>query len=361
MIEGQRTSRRGLLLIAFMSAVFALGIAACSSGDADAPPTTTNTIAATTTTALLPDGCDDVTGLFPVSAVLDLSDGWCREWVDQSVGRAVLGSTGSVSVWSRRTEHGTAVIVGAVHTLGQGWFGPADAAVVEAIVDPASQMGVPRLFLLLPDGSGPDSLASPWFGLYNPSIAAERNSNLMQDVLPREDFYVAATDRQKLDVSGLPPVPEPIVHGRVPLYDPLNTTAISPTFAETQPGVLVLVLGYPNETAVLTAGVGRVLSDDDASRAVDELAALGDPEGSIPYDSEAEMIIEGAAAAGMSGGPVVDEQGRLVGVLVRATSEHQGLQYVRAVRMSYVADRVAAAFDALPLDTQRAIAGYLEH
>ena len=272
----------------------------------------------------------------------------------------MLGSTGSVSVWSRRTQHGTAVIVGAVHTLGQGWFGPADTAVAEAIVDPSSQMGVPRLFLLLPDGSGPDPLASPWFGLYNPSIAAERNNNRMQDVLPREDFYVAATDRQKLDVSGLPPVPERIVHGQVPLYDPLNTTAIAPTFAETQPGVLVLVLGYPNETGELTAGVGRVLSDDDASRAVDELAALGDPEGSIAYDAEAEMIIEGAAMAGMSGGPVVDEQGRLVGVLVRATSDHQGVQYVRAVRMSYVADRVAAAFDALPLDTQRAIAGYLE-
>lgn len=49
MIEGQRTSRRDLLLIVVMTAMFALGIAACSSGDADAPPTTTNTIAATGT------------------------------------------------------------------------------------------------------------------------------------------------------------------------------------------------------------------------------------------------------------------------------------------------------------------------
>lgn len=360
MINRDTPPRSAHVLIAFMTAVFALGIAACSSGDTDAPPTTTNTIAATTTTALLPDGCDDVTGLFPVSAVLDSSDGWCREWVDRSVGRAVLGSTGSASVWSRRTEHGTALIVGAIHTLGQGWFGPAATAVAEAIVDSGAQTGVPRLFLLLADGSGPDPLASPWFGLYNPSIAAERNNNLMQDVLPREDFYVAVTDGQKLDVSGLPPVPEPIVHGQVPLYDPLDTTVISPTIAETQAGVLVLVLGYPNETGELTASVGRVLSDDEASRAVAELADLDDPEGTIPYDAEAEMIIEGAAAAGMSGGPIVDEQGQLVGVLVRASYDHDGVQYVRAVRMSYVAARVAAAFDALPLDTQRAIAGYLE-
>ena len=62
----------------------------------------------------------------------------------------------------------------------------------------------------------------------------------------------------------------------------------------------------------------------------------------------------------MSGGPVVDREGRLVGVMVRATDDHDGVQYVRAVRMSHVAAQLAGAFDALPGDLQDSVAGYLE-
>ena len=49
-----------------------------------------------------------------------------------------------------------------------------------------------------------------------------------------------------------------------------------------------------------------------------------------------------------------------VGILVRATDVHNGVQYVRAVRMSYVVFRLAVAFDELGLTEQRAIRGYLE-
>ena len=62
----------------------------------------------------------------------------------------------------------------------------------------------------------------------------------------------------------------------------------------------------------------------------------------------------------MSGGAAVDRSGRLVGILVRATDVHNGVQYVRAVRMSYVVFRLAVAFDELGLTEQRAIRGYLE-
>jgi hypothetical protein len=150
------------------------------------------------------------------------------------------------------------------------------------------------------------------------------------------------------------------MHGPVPLYDPSGVTLTAPTFAVAAGGELVLLLGYPNATRELTAAVGRVLTDTEASAAVARLADAGDPEGSIPYDSDAEMIIEGAALAGMSGGPVVDRQGRSVGVMVRASGERDGVQYVRAVRMSYLASRLEAAGDALPLGTRSAIAGYLE-
>ncbi len=288
----------------------AVGLTACSGTDTSGSTTTV----ATAPPATVPTECDQVTGLFPAEPVLEAGSSPCATWIDTAAGRTVKGSTGSASVWTRRTGHGTALVVGAVHTLGQGWFGPEGTAIEEKIVDPADQVGVPRLFLWREDGSGLDSLASPWFGLYNPAVAAERNGNLMRDVWPQEDFYVAVTDSQKLDVGGPSPMPNPIILELVPLYDPAGATIESPTFTEAEAGSLVLLLGYPDETGRLAAGVGRVLSDGEAVAAVAALADAGDPEGSIPYDAEVEVIIEGPATAGMSGGPVISRAGRLVGV-----------------------------------------------
>ena len=352
-LTGRHDRRRMLaLLVAAM-----IACAGCTGGDADGGTTSTPPTTAAPTTAAAPVNCEQVTELFTVAGA---PAGSCATWVDLAIGRAVNGSTGSATVWTRNTDHGTALIVGAVHTLGQGWFGAEGTAVEEAIVDPGTQTGIPRLFFWLPDGSGPDSLASPWFGLYNPAIAAERNGNLMQDVLPREDIYVAVADSQKLDVSGLAQTPDPIVHELVPHYDPTDITLETPTFSPAEPGSLALLLGYPNATGEATAAVGRILSDEEAIAAVAALAELGDPEGGVPYEADVEMILEGSAVAGMSGGPVVDEAGRLVGVLVRASDPHDGVQYVRAVRMTYVASRISATFAALPAATQIAVEPYLE-
>jgi hypothetical protein len=334
-------------------------VAACSDGPNGNDPSTT-TATTLVTSAPVPDSCDDLTSLFPVDSVLESPSGSCLEWVNRSYGRAIQATTGSATIWSRRTEHGTALVVGAVHTLGEGWFGPSNTAVTESIVNPGSLTGIARLFLIRPDGTGPDHLASPWFGLYNPDIAAERNNNLMQDLLPREDFYVAVADSQKLDVSGLPPMVDPIITDAVPMYDPTAATTTDPTWADAVEGDFVLLLGYPQTTGELTASVGRVLSDYEAEQAVAALADMGDPEGGVAYDPEAEMIIRGEAIAGMSGGAAVDLEGRLVGILVRATDVHDGEQYVRAVRMSWVVARLAEAFEKLTPAGQEAIRGYLE-
>ncbi|MDJ0663035.1 MAG: trypsin-like peptidase domain-containing protein [Acidimicrobiia bacterium] len=319
------------------------------------------TAADTTTTAPVPDSCDTVTGLVSVRTLQSIPNHDCSDWIDLSIGRAVQASTGSASVWSRRTEAGSALIVGAIHTLGQGWYGPADTSVAEMLQDPSSYTGIPRLFLQHPDGSGPDPMASPWFALYNPAIAGERNNNLMTDVLPREDFYVAVADSQKLDVSGLAQVPDPLTPGQVPLFDPDGVTLADETAGEANDGALVMLLGYPNETGELTASVGRVLGDEAARGAIESLAAAGDSEGTIAYEPEVEMILEGVAVAGMSGGPVVDRDGRLIGILVRATSTPDGVHYARAVRMTWITAELADAFESLSADMQMPIARYLEN
>ena len=354
--DPQRVARRRAIVLALL-----LTLAACGGNDTTSNSSTTTSLEPTATTIDTED-CDEVTGLFSAASVLDPLDGWCGEWVELSRGRAVNASTGSASLWTRRTAHGTALVVGATHTLGQGWFGPEGQAVEAQLVDPGAETGVLRLFLSHPDGSGPDPLASPWFRLYNAAISAERNGNLMQDLLPGEDFYVAATDAQKHDPTALPlPVPASIVHGDVPLYDPASVTLADRTFGAAEPGTMVLLLGFPNETGELSAAVGRVLTDEEAEEAVADLAAAGDPEGSVLYDAEVELLIEGVAAAGMSGGPVVDTEGRLIGVLVRASGELDGVQYVRAVRMTHIASELDSAFEALSSDARSALAGYLEN
>ncbi len=340
-------------------AVLLASVSACASGDSGVATTFIATTTPTTT-SLSPDSCDRITAVFLVADLADRPATDCATWIDRSSGRAVLGSVGSASVWSRSTGHGTALIVGAVHTLGEGWFGPGGTAVEETVWDPAAQVGVLRLHLMLPDGSGTDPLASPLFMLFNPAIAADRNGNRMQDVLPGEDFYIGVTDSQKYDVSGPVPQPEPIVHGPVPIYDPSEATSTAPTFAEAEAGALVLLLGFPNETRELTAAVGRVMTEREASAAVVELGGRDDPEGRIPHDADVEMFIEGAALAGMSGGPVVDQEGRIVGVMVRATDEHNGVQYVRAVRLTHVISQLDDALEVLPPERQSAIMGYLE-
>jgi hypothetical protein len=106
--------------------------------------------------------------------------------------------------------------------------------------------------------------------------------------------------------------------------------------------------------------VARVLDDAEVETALAALAAAGDEEGGIAYDPEAEMILEGHALVGMSGGGVFDEQGLQVGVMVRASTAEIGVQYVRAVRMSWVTARLEAAMAAAPPALAAAVAPYLE-
>ena len=136
----------------FTSALAGLSIlvAACSAGATGSTTTTVTTPATSPSTAVV---CDAPTPLFPVAAVRDGPAGSCREWIDKSHGRAVNATTGSATIWSRRTEYGTALVVGAVHTLGLGWFGEADSPVTESMVNPGDLVGVARLFLIRPAGN----------------------------------------------------------------------------------------------------------------------------------------------------------------------------------------------------------------
>lgn len=310
----------------------------------------------------LPSSCDQVTELFAVADVLAGNEHPCAEWLDIVHGRVARSSAASASVYSRNTTYGTGVLVSALHVLGVGWFGADGEALVATAHDPAAEMGVPRITLIHPDGVALNDQLSPMFDLYNPDVPADQHTDSFRDLLPRHDFHFAVVDSQLLPVFPLG-LGEPLNDEPPAMYDPAGITTSSVTFTDAAADDLVIIVGFPSGGGffgAMAASVGRVLSGDEAEQAIEFLATAGDEEGGIAYDAEAEIMIEGHALPGMSGGGVFDRDGLQVGVIVRASDPIDGLQYVRAVRMVFAVGRLNAALENLDQAQRERIQPYIE-
>jgi hypothetical protein len=344
------TLRCGTIVLAMT-----LLIHACSSGPDDG---TVNDPPA------LPDDCTAVTSLMGVEAVLESGPDDCRSWLDATRGRVGRNGAGSFVVWSRRTADELALVIGANHTLGGGWYGPEGVAVSAGFLDPTEEEGIMRLSLPPADGALDMASLSPMFQFFHPEIPAEESRNRYHDIRPRHDYFVALMDEQRFeDEFGSMPMAEPLQRTLTPVYDPLDATRTAPTYAAPEASDFVLLVGYPQQgphRAFGAAAVARVLSDAEAEAAIVSLEQAGDEEGQIPYDAEAEFLVEGLAVAGMSGGGAFDADGRLLGILVRATTTEGGSAYVRVVRMSHIASTMASAFEALSPGEQEAMAPFIE-
>jgi hypothetical protein len=290
----------------------------------------------------------------------------CRLWVINTHGRVAKVGFASGSIWSRRTLHGTGLLVSAAHILGEGALGPGGTDIPVRLEDPTQVTGI--IGTILPQTNGSTMLRDTYsasFALFNPEIPAAESGDGLANILPRHDFYMTVVDGQALPIEDGPaPVPDPLFDEPLMLHDPLDISVFGPTTAAVEPGDLVMVMGYPSEgdlAGELAFSIGRVLDDTEAEAAVAELAAVGDVEGDIAYDPVAEMILEAGAAVGMSGGAAFDIDSRHVGVLVRAsTTTEIDTQYVRATRSTYVVAQLQAAFNDLEPADQEAVAIYLE-
>jgi hypothetical protein len=310
-----------------------------------------------------PTACSVDLGLRSAKTVLADAADPCRDWIEAVHGRTASVTFGSGSVWSRRTQHGTGILTTAAHIASPCPHDGADCPA--ALHDPGAQEG--SAFVKLSQiGGGPPKLEfSAHFALYTELIPASENVGNLSGVLPRHDVTLFAVDSQTFEDDGtsIAHIPDPIVDAELPLHDPEGLTLARPTWASPADGARVLLAGYPaggDHAGELAASVGRVMGAAEVEAALAALAAAGDEEGSIPYDPEAEMVLEGHALVGMSGSGVFDEAGRQVGILVRASTAEIGVQYVRAVRMSFVVSRIEEARQQLPADLAAAVAPYLE-
>ena len=296
-----------------------------------------------------------------VEAVLDTPDDACLPWIDKVYGRAVrVGSSGG-SLWSRKTEYGTGLCTTAAHVLT-----PCSAGVdcPDTLYDP-KRVGGAADFRLTELGGVYASLRSAHFPIFSPATPAEQLDS--PNILPRYDVSVYAVDSQTFQTWGYQEsiFVESIVDAPVELYDPENLTQAPSTWAPASPGARVVVVGYaPDPIAAwpieLLASVAHVLTDAQASHAIELLKEAGDEEGDIPYDAGVEFLLEGQVAPEMGGSGVFDEQGRQLGVLVRGTPAAGDNQYLRVVRMSYLVERINETFRGLPEEDQAAVAPYLE-
>lgn len=307
--------------------------------------------------------CAETLGLFATADALADANDPCRDWVDITYGRVAASGNASAVLWTRRTAFATAVLVSAMHTRKSSEFAPAGADLAEALHDPTTTAGVSRLTLIAPEGGRLNAFRSALFDLYNPEVPAAENTPGFFDILPRHDFFLAVVDGQEFDPRTIPAEPPTLTKLPVRLFDPRGLTETVPSFTDAQSGERLLMIGYPSSApfrGAQAASVGRVLSDAEARSALEELKLAGDVEGDIPYDSAAELLLEGEARGGMSGGGVFDDAGRLVGILVRASDPHDGGQLVRVVRMTFIARALDDALGSASEERRAAATLYVE-
>ncbi|GGO67127.1 trypsin-like peptidase domain-containing protein [Bowmanella pacifica] len=249
-------------------------------------------------------------------------------------GRIGALRSGSISIIGTNSETGLAFYASANHVYGLSSWPGFDETHISNFIDQGVYITSHRV---MEDGDINiwDNFAAN-FPLYHPTISDDAQNT---SILPADDFYLGLLDSQSIPFTNLARYPEDI-NSQTPiaLYDPDKLLSSGNTWSEAPAGKKVLALGYPQDSVSHPYGlvsVGSILSHQAAEQAIAELKAQGDEEGDIPYQQDVEFIANLPAEAGMSGGGIFNEQGQLIGVMVRST-QTASASYTRAVRISYI-------------------------
>ncbi|GAA0367638.1 hypothetical protein GCM10009092_34950 [Bowmanella denitrificans] len=283
-----------------------------------------------------------------VEKILEADDSNLAKLLERVRGRVGTFRSGSISIIGTNSETGLGFYASANHVFGlSSWLDFAEGHIedfygqgIYATSHIVAHSGEINLW----------DMNTANFPLYHADISADAQNTT---IVPAEDFYLGLVDSQTIPVSNLAQYPEDInTQTPVSLYDPDQVLSTNTTWTQAQSGIKVLALGYPQDTVSYPYGrasVGSILTDQAAEQAILALKAQGDEEGNIPYNAQVEFIANFPAQAGMSGGSVFDEKGRLLGVMVRSTAT-QDASYTRVVRISYIRERFQHYYQTLSAD-----------
>jgi hypothetical protein len=318
-----------------------------------------------------PENCHKGTGLFDVEKLLKEPDNPCYDWINKTYGRVLKSGTTSGVIWTTFTENNTALMISAIHTLGVGWFQSEGLKIEEKFENPEQGAGFLRVFLSSLGGGWARSNFKPMFLFFNPFVSGKENSNGMQYILPENDFFIAVLDSQEYDYEQI--INSISLNMEAPeIYDPGNFLSSETLLDSPKDGELVLLLGYPRigqNAGRISASIAKVKSDDEANSIISSLRNAGDLEGSIWYTPASEFIVEGnfpdliindLVIEGMSGSGVFNQEGRLLGIVVRVTEVDIGAQYARIVRLPYIIGKMKDALKKLIPEEKNIIINYLD-
>lgn len=255
---------------------------------------------------------------------------------------------GSKTIWSRKNQYELGLYISANHVYNLSGWNSRNAQ----FFDPATEnLGIFETSQIPPD-NGDIALGNTLiadFPLMHFDISANATNTT---IVPAEDFYLGILDNQRTAQGPLPQHPD-FLQTDQPLqqYDPVNRTKADQTWNDPVAGENAIAVGYPQDRGNYPNGAvayGKILSDAAAAECILQLKAAGDVEGDIPYDPGAEFFVASQAVAGMSGGGVFDEDGKLLGIMVRSSDTEGAPKIIRVVKVAYIRAKMLEFYQELP-------------
>lgn len=266
---------------------------------------------------------------------------------------------GSKTIWSRKNDYGLGLYISANHVYGiNGWNSRSpeffditeeNKGIFEGSQIPPKNGAVELGKTLIAD-----------FPLMHFEISSLATNTT---ILPIEDFYFGVVDNQKVEQGAFPQYPSTVkTNVQLDMYDPSNRTLALQTWSNPEPGTKAMLIGYPQDSEAYPNGsvaMGNILTDAEAVSALKILKDAGDEEGDVPYNGNVEFLVQAKAIAGMSGGGVFNNSGKLLGVMVRASTSSNAKNIVRVVKMDYIRNKMIDFFNSLSSSNKEIIGPFI--
>lgn len=278
--------------------------------------------------------------------------------VNKTRGSVGTNGSGSKVIWSKKNDYNLGLFVSANHVYGINTW----PSLSEDFIDIATINNGIFGGSKMPPTNGNISLTNEFiasFGLYHPNVPSSVTNTTIH---PANDFYLGIIDNQRIVDNGFGNYPN-LVQTSTPLeiFDPYNRTRANQTWALPNPDDIVFAIGYPQDQIAYQNGAvatGKVYSDAEAENIIQLLQQSGDVEGDIPYNPQVEFLTNIEAVAGMSGGGAFNDEGQLIGVMVRATTLNEE-PVLRAVRMRYIVEKLHDYFNSLTIPDQNKLKPFI--